>query len=132
VKLMGLFSKKSAGRQRPVGASVGSLQDPFAQRLSAKYAGLVTPGSQGTQRGVLRLVTGGAPVELTRPIAVGWNLGEGMTETYRGNPNFGSRDVADVEAEKTFEHFDQEVKRLHEEGWRLSGIDGRNLIFDHD
>lgn len=100
--------------------------DPRWPRLTAFWslAAPAGPRSEG-----LRLVTGG-PLELTRPIAVSWDTGAGATEVYRGNPNFDGPAMADLQAQATFQRFDREVERLIAAGWQLSGIEGRNLIFE--
>lgn len=102
--------------------------DPFSPELQERYGSMIDPRS-GIQQGVLRLVTGG-PLALTRPIAVSWRTQRDSVETYRGNPNFDSESSADEQSRKTFDHFDKEVTRLRSEGWWLSSIDGRNLVFE--
>ncbi len=128
---MGWFSKKSENSAVQQGGAYAH-QDPFAPALAASYGVMVSRAAgRPAQRGVLRLVTGG-PLELTRPIAVSWNTGEGPVETYRGDPNFDGTEMADAEAQETFRRFDHEVEELVRTGWRLCNIAGRNLIFERD
>ncbi len=128
---MGWFSNRSKTSGAPQGGAEAH-QDPFAPTLAASYGVLVArTAGRARQRGVLRLVTGG-PLELTRPIAVSWNTGEGPVETYRGNPNFDGPAMADAQAQTTFQRFDREVEGLVAAGWRLCSIEGRNLIFERD
>ncbi len=90
----------------------------------AKFAALVEQEKPGGQLGVLRLVTGGSP---TRPIAVNWREradGAGE-EIYRGSP---SADMAEAQTQETCEKFDEKVTELRSQGWRIIGVDGRNLF----